>query len=80
MEAIKLNISGNKQNIDLPESLNFSDGDLCATKVGDAVIIMPRKSVRAITRQGLNSFTPDFFADGRAPQASKSAVSIDAAQ
>lgn len=80
MEAIKLNISGNRQNIDLPENLNFSDEDLCATKIGDAVIIMPRKSVRAIMRQGLNSFTPDFFADGRAPLSSKPPVSIDAAQ
>lgn len=73
MEAIRLNISGNRQNIDLPENMNFSDDDLCATKIGDAVIIMPRKSVREIMRHGLNSFTPDFFADGRTPQVSKQA-------
>ena len=60
MEAVRLNISGNRQNIDLPENMNFSDDDLCAAKIGDAVIIMPRKSVRAIMRQGLNRFSPDY--------------------
>lgn len=78
MEAVRLNISGNRQNIDLPEAMNFSDEDLCATKIGDAVIIMPRKSVRAIMRQGLNGFTPDFFADGRAPLVSKATPDFDA--
>ena len=67
MEAVKLNVSGKGQSIELPENMFFSDGDLCATKIGDAVIIMPRKSVRAIMRQGFNSFTSDFFADGRGP-------------
>lgn len=71
MEAVKLNQTGNRQNIDLPETMNFTDSDLCAAKLGDAVIIMPRRAIRSIVRQGLNSFTPDCFADGRAPLASK---------
>ncbi|MBR0368574.1 MAG: AbrB/MazE/SpoVT family DNA-binding domain-containing protein [Clostridia bacterium] len=73
MEAVRLNRTGNRQNIDLPETMNFADDDLCAAKIGDAVIIMPRKSIRAIMRQGLNGFTPDCFADGRGPFVSKSA-------
>ena len=77
MEVVKLNVLGNRQNIDLPETLFFSDDDLCATRIGDAVIIMPRKSVRAIMREGFNHFTSDFFAEGRTPQQSKAAVEIE---
>ena len=80
MEAVKLNQTGNRQNIDLPENMNFADTDLCAAKVGDAVIIMPRRAIRSIMRQGLNSFTPDCFADGRAPLVSKPATFPEAPQ
>ena len=76
MEAVKLNIEGLSQTITLPESMNFKDDDLCATKIGDAVIIMPRKSLRELMRQGFNGFTADFFADGRAPLKSSSAPMI----
>ena len=52
MEAVKLNISGDSQTITRPESRNFHDCDLCATKIGDAVIIRPKKRVRQLMRQG----------------------------
>jgi len=73
MEAVKLNVVGNRQNIDIPENMHFSDGDLCATKIGDAIIVMPRRSIRQLMRQGFDSFTADIFEEGRAPQLSKSA-------
>ena len=67
MEAVTLRVDGNRQNITIPESMNFKDDDLCAAKIGDAVIIMPRQSVRQLMRQGFDSFTADLFAEGRAP-------------
>lgn len=67
MEAVTLRIDGNRQNITIPEAMNFRDNDLCATKIGDAIIIMPRRSVRQLMRQGFDSFTEDVFAEGRAP-------------
>ena len=76
MEAVKLNVSGNSQTITLPESMNFRDNDLCATKIGDAIIIMPRKSVRQLMRQGFDSFTSDVFAGGRVPLKSSPAPTI----
>ena len=76
MEAIELNVSGTSQTITLPESMNFHDNDLCATKTGDAIIIMPRKSVRQLMRQGFDSFTPDVFAGGRTPLKSSPAPTI----
>ena len=77
MEAVRLNRTGNRQNIELPETMNFSEDDLCAAKIGEAVIIMPRKSVRAIMRRGLNGFTPDCFADGRGPLVSKHTPEVE---
>ena len=76
MEAVKLNVSGSVQTITLPESMFFLDSDLCATKIGDAVIIMPRKSVRHLMKQGFSSFTEDIFAEGRAPLKSSPAPTI----
>ncbi len=76
MEAVKLNISGDSQTITLPESMNFHDYDLCATKIGDAVIIMPKKRVRQLMRKGFDSFTPDGFASGRLPLKSSLAPTI----
>lgn len=67
MEAVTLNVDGNRQNITIPETMNFKDDDLCATKIGDAIIIMPRQSVRQLMRQGFDSFTSDVFAEGRVP-------------
>ena len=34
-------------------------------KVGKAVVLMPKDSVWEIFMDGVNSFTDDFFADGR---------------
>ena len=76
MEAVELKIAGSAQTITLPESMNFMDSDLCATKIGDALIIMPRKSVRQLMRQGFSGFTADCFAEGRAPLKSSPAPTV----
>ena len=77
MESVKLNVDGKRQSIELPEAMRFSDDDLCASKFGDAVIIMPRRSIRRLMQQGFDSFTPDVFKDGRVPLASKAAPEIN---
>ncbi len=77
MEAVRLNINGNRQNIEIPETMNFTDHDLCATKIGEAIIIMPRRSVRDLMRQGFSSFTADIFEEGRAPLSSKPAPNMN---
>lgn len=67
METVTIKVEGNRQNITIPEDMNFRDSDLCAMKIGDAIIIMPRRSVRQLMRLGFDSFTPDIFSEGRAP-------------
>jgi len=76
MEAVTLRVDGNRQNITIPESMNFKDDDLCAAKIGDAVIIMPQRSVRQLMRLGFDSFSPDIFSEGRAPLKSATAAQV----
>ena len=76
MEAVTLRVDGNRQNITIPENMNFKDNDLCATKIGDAIIIMPRRSVRQLMHQGFDSFTEDVFSDGRLPLKSRPAAQM----
>lgn len=76
MEAVSLKVDGNRQNITLPEVMNFRESDLCAAKIGDAVIIMPQRSVRQLMRLGFDSFTPDIFSEGRAPLKSAAAAQV----
>ena len=65
MEAVEVRNEGKQQNIVIPESMHFSENDLCAAKIDDAIIIMPRHSVRQLMRYGFDHFTPDVFAEGR---------------
>ena len=65
MEAVEVRNEGKMQNIVIPESMHFSENDLCAAKIDDAIIIMPRRSVRQLMRYGFEHFTSDVFAEGR---------------
>ena len=71
METVEVKNVGKKQNIIIPESMHFSENDLCAAKIDDAIIIMPRRSVRQLMRYGFEHFTSDFFAEGRSELVSK---------
>ena len=74
MEAVEVRNEGKKQNIVIPESMHFSENDLCAAKIDDAVIIMPRRSVRQLMRYGFEHFTSDVFAEGRPELLSRKAA------
>lgn len=73
METVEVKNEGKKQNIVIPESMHFSENDLCAAKIDDAIIIMPRRSVRQLMRYGFDHFTSDVFSEGRTELHSKSA-------
>ena len=76
METIKVRNIGNMQNIVIPESMHFSDNDLCAAKIDEAVIIMPKRSVRQLMRYGFEPFTSDVFEQGRPELISKPTADI----
>jgi len=76
MVTVEVRNEGKRQNIVIPESMHFSDDDLCAAKIDDAVIIMPRRSVQQLMRYGFEHFTSDIFAEGRPDLVSKSAADL----
>lgn len=65
METAKLFVNGQSQAVRLPKEYRFSGNEVYIQKVGNAVMLFPKERAWEIFLNGLNSFTDDFFADGR---------------
>lgn len=65
METAKLFVNGQSQAVRLPKEYRFSGNEVYIQKVGNAVMLFPKERAWEIFLNGLNSFTEDFFADGR---------------
>jgi antitoxin VapB len=65
MQSAKLFINGRSQAVRLPKEYQFSGTDVLIQKVGDAVILIPHEKSWEIFLHGLNSFSDDFFEEGR---------------
>ncbi|MBS3971213.1 MAG: AbrB/MazE/SpoVT family DNA-binding domain-containing protein [Clostridia bacterium] len=65
METAKLFVNGQSQAVRLPKEYRFSGNEVYIKKVGNAVMLFPKDRAWETFLNGLNSFTDDFFADGR---------------
>lgn len=65
METAKLFVNGQSQAVRLPKEYRFTGNEVFIQKVGNAVMLFPKEKAWEIFLNGLNSFTDDFFADGR---------------
>lgn len=65
METAKLFVNGQSQAVRLPKEYRFSGNEVFIRKVGNTVMLFPKESAWETFLNGLNSFTEDFFADGR---------------
>jgi antitoxin VapB len=65
METAKIFENGKSQAVRLPKKFRLSGDEVYVQKVGQAVVLMPKESAWEIFMDGINSFTEDFFADGR---------------
>jgi antitoxin VapB len=65
METAKLFVNGQSQAVRLPKEYRFSGNEVYIQKVGHAVMLFPKERAWETFLNGLNSFTDDFFADGR---------------
>jgi len=65
METAKLFANGKSQAIRLPKEYRFSGDEVYIKKVGNTVMLFPKERAWETFIEGLNSFTDDFFADGR---------------
>ena len=65
METAKLFVNGQSQAVRLPKEYRFSGNEVYIQKVGNAVMLFPKERAWETFLNGLNSFTDDFFVDGR---------------
>ena len=59
MDTAKIFENGRSQAIRLPKKFRFSDGEVYVNRVGEAVILLPKKAIWETFMNGLNSFTDD---------------------
>lgn len=60
--------TGRSQAVRLPKEFRFQEDELGINRVGDLVVLYPRREGWRILEQALTSFTPDFLADRRQPR------------
>ena len=65
METAKIFENGRSQAVRLPKKFRFNSDEVVIQQLGEAVILVPKESVWQTFLEGLDSFTPDIFADGR---------------
>lgn len=76
METAKIFENGKSQAVRLPKKFRLSGDEVYVQKVGQAVVLMPKESAWEIFMDGINSFTEDFFADGRNTEVSTTRESL----
>ena len=61
VETAKIFTSGNSQAIRLPKKFRFKQKEAYISKIGDAVVIFPKKSGWNLLFDSLDKFTDDFL-------------------
>ncbi len=68
MEVAKVFKSGRSQAVRLPKDYRFDCDEVYISKLGHAVMLVPKDKVWETMLEGLNGFSDDFMADGRPDQ------------
>ncbi len=70
MQTAKVFTSGRSQAVRIPKEYRFDSEEVFINRVGDAIILTPISKAKKVFREGLNSFSADFLAEGRPQQTS----------
>ena len=65
METAKIFVNGRSQAIRLPKDYRFSVNEVSINKIGEVVIIMPKKSKWNSFAKAIDMFSDDYMKDGR---------------
>ncbi len=65
MLSSKVFISGNSQAIRLPKEYQVKDKELFIQKIGNTIILFPKKNPWEAFEKSLDEFSDDFMARGR---------------
>ena len=71
MEAVKLFKNGESQAVRLPKAYRFKGQEVFITKIGDAVILMPKKSKMNLLIDSLDKFSDDLLTERNQPDLEK---------
>ncbi len=71
MNTAKIFKTGRSQAIRLPKEFRFKEGEVAIHKVGDLVVLFPRKKGWDVLAQSLDSFSEDFMANRHQPRKAK---------
>ena len=64
MNTAKVFATGRSQAVRLPKEFRFKEGEVGINKIGDLVVLFPRKKGWDLLAKSLDAFTDDFM-DGR---------------
>ena len=66
MMTAKVFENGRSQAIRLPKECRFSSDEVMVNKIGDIVLLLPKKNKWESFMRAIDIFSEDFMADGRA--------------
>ncbi len=64
METTKVFTSGRSQAVRIPKAYRFTESEVYINKIGDAIVLTPKKYLAEAFRQGIAMLEDDFMADG----------------
>ncbi|QQS38177.1 MAG: antitoxin [Ignavibacteriales bacterium] len=67
METAKLFDSGNSQAVRIPKKFKLKGKEAYITKVGDAIVILPKKEKWSSLFESLSKFSDDFMSEREQP-------------
>jgi antitoxin VapB len=68
MNTAKVFTTGRSQAVRLPKEFRFKEGEVGINRVGDLVVLFPRKKGWEVLAKSLEAFTDDFMAERRQPK------------
>lgn len=69
METAKIFENGRSQAVRLPKKFRLAGDEVFVQRLGSAVMLIPKDASWQTFLNGLNSFSDDFFENGREPEA-----------
>ena len=69
-------MSGRSQAVRIPKEFRLKDEEVIINKVGESIMITPKKSVRSVFYEGLDMLTDDFLSEGRPEEVCNNEVKI----
>jgi len=67
MNTARLFRTGRSQAVRLPKEFRFEGEEVAINRVGDVVVLFPRKKGWEILARSLEGFTPDFMEERKQP-------------